>query len=100
VQTVRWRGRSGFITERFDQLHIGVAAASGELGEHTLCVAKEIPERNKYCQHLKEIKLTVLEIKKNAAKCLILLGSRGKTLEKQNLVSNSGLRQLPLSNSP
>jgi hypothetical protein len=55
-----------------------VAAASGELGEHAGSVAKEIPERNTYCQHLKEMKLPVQEIQKDAAKCLILLGSRGQ----------------------
>jgi hypothetical protein len=49
-----------------------------KLGEHAGSVAKEIPERNTYCQHLKEMKLPVQEIQKDAAKCLILLGSRGQ----------------------
>jgi hypothetical protein len=59
-------------------LHVGVAAASGELGEHGGSVAKGSGKRNTYCQHLNEMKLPVQEIQINAAKCLILLGSRGQ----------------------
>jgi hypothetical protein len=67
-----------------------VAAASGELGEHAGSVAKGSDKRNTYCQHLKETKLPVQQIPEDAAKCLILLASRGQKPGKTGLTVELG----------
>ena len=50
------------VAKRFDQLHVGVAARSGELGEHAKSVATGKTECNNNCQHIQYNKLPVQRI--------------------------------------
>jgi hypothetical protein len=72
-----------------------VAAASGELGEHAVSVAKGSGKLNAYCQHLKDMKLPVQKIQENAAKCLILLGARGQKTGKSGFGVELGIAVSP-----
>ena len=71
-------GATGFITERLNQLHVGVAAASGELGEHGGKCSKSELKVQQLLPTQKTNDIATTKNKNYNAKYLSLLGSRGQ----------------------